>query len=160
MICIGPATAVGTLATALIGMTTPEEVKTYIGLNVEPYDTEQLNFKEPLGSFGIEMDIYNNFRLFAEHLSSPAQCNDNPGVNHAGVKFIIPSDNLTFYSGLSINDSHFDSNDKFDGPLGSIGAEIGLPGIEDDVKLYTEYLTSIKDIEKGRVAVGFKVFFK
>ena len=45
MICIGPATAVGTLATALIGMTTPEEVKTYIGLNVEPYDTEQLNFK-------------------------------------------------------------------------------------------------------------------
>ena len=102
------------------------------------------------------MDIYNNFRLFAEHLSL-AQCNDHPGVNHAGVKFIIPGDNLTFYE-LSINDSGLDSNDKFDGPLGSIGAEIGLPGIEDDVKLYTEYLTSIKDIEKGRAAVGFKVF--
>ena len=107
-------------------------VKTYIGLNVEPYDTEQLNFKEPLGSFGIEMDIYNNFRLFAEHLSSPAQCNDHPGVNHAGVKFIIPGDNLTFYSGISINDSGLDSNDKFDGPLGSIGAEIGIPN-EDSV---------------------------
>ena len=160
MICIGPATAVGTLATALIGMTTPEEVKTYIGLNVELYNTEQLNFKEPLGSFGIEMDIYNNFRLFAEHLSSPTQCDDHPGVNHAGVKFILPGDNLTFYSGLSLNDSGFDNNDKFDGPLGSIGAEIELPSLGDDVKLYTEYLTSIKDIEEGRAAVGFKVFFK
>ena len=160
MICIGPATVLGTLATALVGMTTPEEVRTYIGLNVEPYDTEQLNFKEPLGSFGIELDISNNFRLFAEHLSSPAQCNDHPGVNHAGVKFIVPKDNLILYSGISINDSGFDSNDKFDGPLGSIGVEIGLPGIEDDMKLYTEYLTSIKDMEKGRAAVGFKVFFK
>ena len=113
-----------------------------------------------MGSFGIEYDIHKNVRLFAEHLSSPIQCDDHPGVNHAGVKFIIPSDNLTFYSGLSINDSYFDSNDKFDGPLGSIGAEIGIPNKDSSLTLYTEYLTSIKDIENGRAAVGFKVFFK
>ena len=124
MICIGAQTIVATFATVAIGAMTPEEVKTYISLNADPWDNnEQINFKEPMGSLGIEYDIHKNIRLFMEHISSPMQCNDSPGINHAGVKFYTPLGGTTLYSGISINNSNFDSNDNFSGPLASIGVE-------------------------------------
>ena len=89
-LCIGPMTVIGSAVTVLLGTQTPDNVKTYIGVNIEPYDTEQFNLSEPSGSFGIEYDMYKHLRLFAEHLSSPMQCDDHPGINHAGVKFLAP----------------------------------------------------------------------
>ena len=155
-ICLGEYTAAATIATAVSGWITPESVRTYVSINADPWDNnDQLNFKEPMGSFGIEYDVHKHVRLFAEHLSSPMQCNDHPGVNHAGVKFIAPVGGATLYSGISINNSDFDSNDRFDGPLVSIGAEYGK-----DFKVYAEHLTSITDIEGGRTSFGIKVFFK
>ena len=155
-LCIGINTVAATLATAIIGEVTPEPIKTYVSVNTDPWDNNnQFNFKEPMGSFGIEYDVHPNFRLFAEHLSSPMQCNDHPGVNHAGVKVLVPFNNVTLYSGFSVNNSDFDSNDGFDGPLASVGVEYG-----DDFKLYAEYLASIEKVEDGRASFGFKVFFK
>ena len=156
MICLGEHTAAATAITAVAGWATPESVRTYISINADPWDNnKQIDFEEPMGSFGIEYDGHKHVRLFAEHLSSPMQCNDHPGINHAGVKFIAPIGNATLYSGVSINNSDFDSNDEFDGPLGLIGIEYG-----NDFKFYIEHLTSIKEIENGRTSAGFKVFFK
>jgi len=154
-LCIGPMTVIGSAVTVLLGTQTPDNVKTYIGVNIEPYDTEQFNLSEPSGSFGIEYDMYKHLRLFAEHLSSPMQCDDHPGINHAGVKFLAPlSQDLTVYSGISVNNSKFDSKDNFEGPLGSIGIEYGK-----DLKLFAEYLSSIKEFEGGRTSLGLKYFF-
>ena len=156
MICIGAQTITTTLATIAIGAMTPEEIRTYVSINVDPWNNnEQINFKEPMGSLGVEYDIHKNIKLFMEHMSSPMQCNDSPGINHAGIKFHTPIGGTTLYSGISINNSNFDINDNFSGPLASIGVEYG-----DSYKFYTEYLTSVNDIENGRASVGFKVFFK
>ena len=155
-VCIGFNGIAAAFATVIIGEVSPEPVKTYIAINADPWDNNsQIVLDEPMGSFGIEYDIHPNVRLFAEHLSSPMQCDDHPGVNHAGVKFIAPIGGATLYSGISINNSDFDSNDRFDGPLVSIGAEYGK-----DFKVYAEHLTSITDIEGGRTSFGIKVFFK
>ena len=83
------------------------------------------------------------------------QCNDHPGINHAGVKFLAPVGDVTFYSGISVNNSDFDSKDRFDGPLASVGIEYG-----NSIKLFAEYLASVKEFENGRTSFGFKVFFK
>ena len=53
ILCIGPSTIVGTLTTAILGVMSPDSVKTYVGVNIEPYDTEQFDLNEPSGSFGI-----------------------------------------------------------------------------------------------------------
>jgi hypothetical protein len=154
-LCIGPMTMIGSAVTVLLGTQTPDNVKTYIGVTIEPYDTEQIDLNDPLGSFGIEYDMHKHLRLFAEHLSSPMQCDDHPGINHAGVKFLAPlSQDLTVYSGISVNNSKFDSKDNFEGPLGSIGIEYGK-----DLKLFAEYLSSIKEFEGGRTSLGLKYFF-
>jgi hypothetical protein len=154
-LCIGPMTMIGSAVTVLLGTQTPDNVKTYIGVTIEPYDTEQIDLNDPLGSFGIEYDMHKHLRLFAEHLSSPMQCDDHPGINHAGVKFLAPlSPDLTVYSGISVNNSKFDSKDNFEGPLGSIGIEYGK-----DLKLFAEYLSSIKEFEGGRTSLGLKYFF-
>ena len=154
-LCIGPMTMIGSAVTVLLGTQTPDNVKTYIGVTIEPYDTEQIDLNDPLGSFGIEYDMHKHLRLFAEHLSSPMQCDDHPGINHAGVKFLAPlSQDLTVYSGISVNNSKFDSKDNFEGPLGSIGIEYG-----NDLKLFAEYLSSIKEFEGGRTSLGLKYFF-
>ena len=156
MICLGEYTAVSIALTAIVGWTTPESVKTYVSINADPWNNnKQINFEEPMGSLGIEYDVHKHVRLFAEHLSSPMQCNDHPGINHAGVKLLAPINDLTLYSGISVNNSNFDSNDRFDGPLVSIGAEYG-----GDYKFYVEHLASIEKIEDGRTSIGFKVFFK
>ena len=155
-VCIGINTVAAALATAVVGEVTPDTVKTYISLNVDPWDNNtQIDFEEPMGSFGIEYDVHKHARLFAEHLSSPVECNDHPGINHAGVKFLAPVGDFTLYSGISINNSYTDSNDRFDGPLASVGVEYG-----DDFKIYAEHLASVKEFENGRTSFGFKVFFK
>ena len=155
-ICIGMNSVLAALATVVVGEVTPESVGTYISLNADPWDNNaQIDFDEPMGSFGLEYDIHTNVRLFAEHLSSPMQCNDHPGINHAGIKLLAPIGSTTFYSGISVNNPYVDSNDRFEGPLGSVGVEFG-----QDFKLYAEYLTSIKEIENGRASMGFKVFFR
>ena len=155
-ICIGMNSVLAALATVVVGEVTPESIKTYITLNADPWDNNaQINFEEPMGSFGVEYDIHTNVRLFAEHLSSPIQCDDHPGVNHAGVKLLAPINSFTIYSGISVNNSDFDSNDRFDGPLVSLGLEYG-----DDFKLYAEHLASLEKIEDGRTSFGFKVLFR
>lgn len=155
-ICIGMNTLLATAATMIVGEVTPESVRTYVSLNADPWDNNaQIDFKEPMGSLGIEYDVHTNVRLFAEHLSSPMQCDDHPGINHAGVKLLAPINDFTFYSGISINNSDFDSNDRFEGPLVSLGLEYG-----NDFKVFSEYLTSTDNINDGRVSMGFKVFFK
>ena len=155
-ICIGMNTLLATAATMIVGEVTPESVRTYVSLNADPWDNNaQIDFKEPMGSLGIEYDVHTNVRLFAEHLSSPMQCDDHPGINHAGVKLLAPINDLTVYSGISINNSDFDSNDRFEGPLVSLGLEYG-----NDFKVFSEYLTSTDNINDGRVSMGFKVFFK
>jgi hypothetical protein len=155
-ICVGVNTLLATAATIMIGEVTPESVRTYVALNVDPWDNNaQINFEEPMGSFGIEYDIHTNIRLFAEHISSPMQCKDYPGINHTGVKFLAPINDLTVYSGISINNSDFDNNDNFDGPLVSLGVEYGK-----DFKIYAEHLAAIEKIEDGRTSFGLKVFFK
>ena len=155
-ICIGMSTLLATAATMIVGEVTPESVKTYVSINADPWDNnKQFNFEEPMGSFGIEYDIHTNVRLFAEHLSSPMQCNDHPGINQAGIKFLAPIGNVTLYSGFSVNNSYTDSNDRFDGPLASLGVEYG-----NDFKIYAEHLASVKEFESGRTSFGFKVLFK
>ena len=156
-LCIGAQTLMGIVATGAIGMVTPDEIKSYVMVNHQIGDkNEQFNFGEPMGGFGIEYDIHKHVRLFAEHLSSPTQCDDFPGVNHAGVKVMAPlTKDLTVYSGISVNESTFDSNDDFAGPLGSLGVEYG-----DDIKVFAEHLSSIHDFKTGRTSVGIKVFFK
>jgi len=156
MKCLGTISIVATFATIVTGLVTPEKVKTYVSLNVDPWDiNEQINFQEPMGSLGIEYDFNKHFRLFAEHISSPMQCDDHPGINHAGVKLLAPIGDITLYSGLSFNNSYIDSNDKFSSPLTSVGFEYG-----DTVKLYADYLVDMDDFDDGRFSTGFKVFFK
>ena len=142
--CIGPATILGTISTVALGVATPEKIETYVGINYSPWDNEQITLKEPIGSFGVQYDINKSIRLFAEHISSPRQCNDNPGINHA-----------TLYSGLSLNSPSFDSSNDFDGPLVSFGVEHG-----GNVKVFAEYLTSTGNFEGGRVGAGIKLVFK
>ena len=155
-VCIGFNGIAAAFATVIIGEVSPEPVKTYIAINADPWDNNsQIVLDEPMGSFGIEYDIHPNVRLFAEHLSSPMQCDDHPGVNHAGVKLLAPAGDLTVYSGISVNNSDFDSNDRFEGPLVSLGAEYGK-----DLKVYAEYLTSVHEIDNGRASMGIKVLFK
>ena len=156
MICIAEYTAAATAITAVAGWITPAAVRTYVSINADPWDNnKQINFEEPMGSLGLEWDIHEHARLFAEHLSSPMKCNDHPGINHAGIKFLAPIGDATLYSGISVNNSDFDSNDRFTGPLASVGVEWG-----DSIKLFAEHLASVRNFEDGRTSFGFKVFFK
>ena len=156
MMCFGAMTIMATLATIVTGSATPENIKTYASLNVDPWDNnEQIKFKEPMGSLGIEYEFHKHAKLFAEHLSSPMQCDDHPGINHAGIKLLAPIGDVTLYSGVSVNNSYIDNKDKFNSPLTSIGFEYG-----DTIKLFSEYLVDMNDFNGGRFSTGFKVFFK
>ena len=154
---IGIWSVTGTLVTILTGLVTPPHIETYLSLNVDPWDrNETLNFKEPMGMFGIQTDINEHVRLFVEHQSSPRQANDHPGLNHAGVKLLYPIfTETTLYSGLSIN-SPFDSDKAdIDAPLVSLGIEDG----DDDFKVFMEYLADTSKLDEGRFAMGLKFIF-
>lgn len=149
---------VGTIATVVGGLVTPTNIESYVSLNVDPWDSnETFDFREQMGSFGIQTDFGDHIRLFAEHQSSPRQGNDHPGLNHAGVKFLAPiSPETTLYSGLSLN-SPVDSNKvHVDAPLISVGLEDG----DEDLKIFIEYLADISKIERGRLSIGLKMYFR
>ena len=149
---------VGTIATVVGGLVTPTNIESYVSLNVDPWDSnETFDFREQMGMFGIQTDLGDHIRLFAEHQSSPRQGNDHPGLNHAGVKFLAPiAPETTLYSGLSLN-SPMDTNKvHVDAPLISIGIENG----NEDLKIFAEYLADISKIEEGRLGIGFKLYFR
>lgn len=156
-LCIGVASMIGAVTTALVGGVTPDDIKSYVAFTMDPWDTnEQIAFQEPMGSFGIEYDLTDNIRLFAEHLSSPMQCDDHPGVNHAGFKLLLPINDVTLYGGASVNYGEYDVNDNFEGPLMSLGVEYG----PESYKVYAEHLSSFDNFIGGRAAFGLKVLFR
>ena len=149
---------VGTIATVVGGIVTPTNIETYISLNVDPWDSnETFDFREQMGSFGVQTDFGDHVRLFAEHQSSPRQGNDHPGLNHAGVKFLAPvAPETTLYSGLSFNSSIDSNKVHVDAPLISVGLEDG----DEDLKIFVEYLADISKIERGRLSIGLKMYFR
>ena len=149
---------VGTIATVVGGLITPSQIESYVSLNVDPWDSnETFDFREQMGSFGIQTDFGDHVRLFAEHQSSPRQGNDHPGLNHAGVKFLAPvSSETTLYSGLSLNSSIDSNKVHVDAPLISVGLEDG----DEDLKIFIEYLADISKIERGRLSIGLKMYFR
>lgn len=149
---------VGTIATVVGGLITPAQIESYVSLNVDPWDSnETFDFREQMGSFGIQTDFGDHVRLFAEHQSSPRQGNDHPGLNHAGVKFLAPvAPETTLYSGLSLNSSIDSNKVHVDAPLISVGLEDG----DEDLKIFVEYLADISKIEKGRLSIGLKLYFR
>ena len=156
---VGLWSIVGTIATVIGGIVTPSQIETYFSLNVDPWDrNETLDFKEPMGMFGIQTDLGDHVRLFAEHQSSPRQSNDHPGFNHAGVKFLAPiAPETTLYSGISINSSSIDTNKvDIDAPLISLGIEDG----DKDLKVFFEYLADVSKIDDGRFSIGLKMYFR
>jgi hypothetical protein len=154
-ICIGAASVAGFVATVMVGAATPDEVKTYVSLHGGT-DNDLVTFKQGMGSFGIEYDITNFIRLFAEHQSSPMTCDDHPGLNYAGFKFTaLLADNVTAYSGLAIHDVEFDSNNNLKNPIVISGIEVG----NDSIKLFTEYMHSADRLDDGRLYGGVKFIF-
>lgn len=154
-LCLGTATLLGFAATAAIGTFTPSDIQTYVSLNYGYGDT-LIQLKNTTGTYGVEYEPVKNIRLFFEHVSSPVQCNDHPGINHAGVKFLAPvADYAKLYFGISAHDPDFDKKNSLSNPIISIGGETG-----DEVKFYTEYLTDLSNFSDGRFGVGVKLFFK
>lgn len=149
---------VGTIATVVGGLITPTNIESYVSLNVDPWDSnETFDFREQMGSFGIQTDFGDHVRLFAEHQSSPRQGNDHPGLNHTGVKFLAPvAPETTLYSGLSFNSSIDSNKVHVDAPLISVGLEDG----DEDLKIFVEYLADISKIERGRLSIGLKMYFR
>ena len=147
----------GTLATIGVGVATPDEVRTYVGIYVTPIESGEVYLEEPSGTFGIEYDATDNIRLFAEHHSSPMSCQDDPGLNMAGVKFFVPlSSETTVYTGVAVHDESFDSNNELRNPIIISGIEVGTEG----VKLYAKYMTDTYNFDGGRIQTGVKFFFR
>ena len=154
-VCLGVASVAGLVATVLVGEVTPDDVKTYVSLHGGT-DNDLVSFKQGMGSFGIEYDVNDFVRLFAEHQSSPMTCDDHPGLNYAGFKFTAPlADTVIAYSGLAIHDENFDSNNKLRNPIVMSGIEFG----DGPVKLYTEYMHSAVQLDDGRFYAGVKFLF-
>ena len=155
---VGLWSIVGTIATVICGFVTPPQIETYVSLSVDPWDRNQtLDFKEPMGMFGIQTDFSDHIRLFAEHQSSPRQSNDHPGLNHAGVKFLAPiSSETALYSGISINSPVDTDRVNINAPLISLGLEDG----DDDSKVFLEYLADTSKISDGRFSIGLKLYFR
>lgn len=145
---IGIMTITGTLGTVVVGATTPLDC--YVGLGAGAGDGTSI--EQPVGVLGCEYDINGNIRLFGEHLSSPSTGNDHPGMNHAGVKVLLPVDLATFYVGASYElGSHLVNMDS---PLGIVGIETN-----GDVRLYAEHVNSMIDPGEGFTHGGIKFVF-
>ena len=147
---IGLQTILGVLTTVGVGVSTPADC--YIGVNAKnPSATFDIN--NPAGTLGCQAD-FNNIRVFAEHISSPANGNDFPGINHAGAKFLLPlTPTVVSYAGLSVA---IPSEQLNDAPVLSMaGIEIG----EGSIKFYSEYLISIDKPSDGLLSGGVKFIF-
>ena len=154
-VCFGVASMAGLVATVLVGEVTPDDVKTYVSLHGGT-DNDLISFKQGMGSYGIEYDVSDFVRLFAEHQSSPLTCDDHPGLNYAGFKLTAPlADTVIAYSGLAIHNEKFDSNNKLKNPIVMTGIEFG----NGPFKLYTEYMHSAEQLDDGRFYAGAKFIF-
>ena len=154
-VCLGVASVAGLVATVLVGEVTPDDVKTYVSLHGGT-DNDLVSFKQGMGSYGIEYDVSDFVRLFAEHQSSPLTCDDHPGLNYAGFKLTAPlADTVIAYSGLAIHNEKFDSNNKLRNPIVMTGIEFG----NGPFKLYTEYMHSAEQLDDGRFYAGAKFIF-
>ena len=144
---IGAQTIAGLIVTILTGKVTPLDC--YVGLG---YSTDgDVTLSQPIGALGCEYDI-KNIRLFVEHLSSPADGGDYPGMNHAGIKVLIPSKAMTAYVGTSFEaGSHLVDMDN---PLGIIGIETN-----GDIRLYVEHVNSMFSPSEGITHGGVKFVF-
>ena len=144
---IGAQTIGALAATILTGEVTPLDC--YVGLG---YSTDgAVELSQPIGVLGCEYDI-ENVRLFFDHLSSPADGGDHPGMNHAGVKVLLPADFATAYVGMSVEfGSHLVDMDN---PLGIVGVETN-----GDIRLYVEHVNSIANVNEGITHGGVKFIF-
>ena len=147
---VGLYTILGTLGTIGLGVVTPMDC--YVGLAMaEPNGTFKI--AEPVGSLGCQVD-FDNTRVFAEHLSSPAKGNDWPGINHVGVKQrFVNSELFGAYVGVS---GAVPSKQLKGSPLLSqVGAEFG----SNRFKFYGEYILSVDKPTDGMMAGGVKFIF-
>jgi hypothetical protein len=139
-----------TIAALALTITTGEftPLDCYVGLGVS---TGAVELEQPMGALGCQYDS-GNIRVFIEHLSSPADGDDYPGMNHAGIKVLFPVHPVTAYAGASYEFSsplvHMDS------PLFIVGAETN-----GDVRFYVEHVNSITNPNEGMTHGGIKVFF-
>ena len=166
---ITPSVIIITLVTPLIGILTP--LQSYIGFTGNPNPAnpmwkgseneritkKQTNLQEPIGVFGVQYDVHKNVRLFAEHQSSVPEKNDGLGLNHAGVKFLLPVDKQsTLYAGVSVHHQGWDSKrTNLNNPIVILGGESG----GSNVKVFGEYITAADDFENGRFGIGIKYLF-
>lgn len=145
---IGIQTIGGVVAVMIGGEVTPLDC--YVGLGY--FEGDGVALEQPIGALGCEYDVNENLRLFGEHLSSPADGSDHPGMNHAGVKILFPTDPVTFYTGVSYElGSDLVSMDS---PLVIAGAETN-----GDIRFYVEHVNSISDPGEGITHGGIKFFF-
>ena len=166
---ITPAAIAVTLITPLIGILTP--LQSYIGFTGSPNPADpmwkgsenvkttkkQINLQEPIGVFGVQYHVHKNVRLFVEHQSSVQEKDDGLGLNHAGVKFLLPVDKSSnLYAGMSVHHPGWDSTrTKMNNPLLIFGGETG----GQNLKLFGEYITTADDFNNGRFGVGIKYIF-
>ena len=147
---VGIYTILGTLGTVGLGVATPMDC--YVGLAART-PSDSILVGDPAGTLGCLYD-FGNTRIFGEHISSPSRSDDHPGVNHAGVKQLVPiTDLVSVYAGASVALP----SDQLDGTpvLGQLGGEFG----SDNVKFYTEYILSIDKPSDGMVTGGLKFIF-
>jgi len=155
-LCIGAYTIGGAIVTIAGGVATPDEVRTYISIYGTPVNSGDIELSSPAGTYGIDYALTNNILLFAEHHSSPVDCDDHPGVNMAGVKVITPLfEGVNVYGGVAVHNEGFDSNNDLRNPIYIGGAELEIGG--EDVVLFTEYITD--DFDEGQVSAGVKFYF-
>jgi len=144
---IGIETIAGILVTIAGGEYTP--LSCYVGLHGSTGSSIEL--EQPSGSLGCEYDI-ERLRIFFEHQSSPVAGDDNPGFNHAGIKYLIPTNPITFYVGGSYEFSG--THTTLDNPLVIAGAET-----QGDVRFYVEHINSMFNPDGGETLMGVKYVF-
>ncbi len=153
-LCVGTYTVLGTLSTIGVGVATPDDVRTYVTLYGSPIDGDNITLASPSGTFGIDYDLSDNIRVFAEHHSSPMDCGDHPGLNMAGIKLVVPlAQDLEVYSGVAVHNEGFDSNNNLSNPIVVGGIEYG-----HDVAVFGEYITDY-NFNEGTVNAGIKFYF-
>ena len=147
MSAIGIETVAGILVTVVAGEFTP--LSCHVGVHGSVGDGVEL--EQPSGSLGCEYDM-ERLRIFFEHLSSPVDGDDNPGFNHAGIKYLIPFDPYRAYVGASYEFS--DSHTTMENPLVIAGIET-----QGDVRYYLEHINSMTNPGQGETMMGVKFMF-
>lgn len=133
---VGIETLGGILVVIMGGKLTP--LSCYVGLG--SFTGDGVELAEPVGALGCQYDV-DRIRFFAEHLSSPAVGDDNPGFNHVGVKYLFPVAPFTAYLGGSY---------ALPSEQNNMGSAIGIVGVEtngEPVKLFAEHLQSFSNGE-------------